>query len=376
MGIVNLLKKIYLSMPLKNMIVFESAPDFSDNTMAVFKEFVKRGYNKKYKLVWVIEKKRRTTEKNTIYVPRFGNSIIAKCKRLSISYRAKCFISCNRVLPKYREGQSAFYLTHGTPIKSVRKYYSVPSNIDYTIVASKNVEKLYAYEKHIDETKMIGLGFPRNDDLTNNVVDIRKVLETNCSKVIVWYPTYRQSKYEGGIRTEMQALPIIDNKQVAIEMNEWARKNNTLIVAKPHFAQDVSLIDDLKLSNIRFIDDSFFEENNISSYTFVGNCDALLTDYSSIYYDFTLCNKPIGVIWTDIDAYRKTPGFAVDLDFYLKGAEKIYNASDLKQFILDVANGEDKLKSEREEIRDIVNYSTDGRNTERVVDFIVDKAKL
>ena len=67
------------------------------------------------------------------------------------------------------------------------------------------------------------------------------------------------------------------------------------------FRQDISYIQKYALSNICFIDDAFFRRNNITSYEFVGSCDALITDYSSIYFDYLLCGKPAAVIWEDIE---------------------------------------------------------------------------
>ncbi len=377
--IVDFLKSKLQSKPLQNIIVFESVPDLSDNTKAVFDEFIRRGFNKRYKLVWLIEKDKKNYPKykNVVYLKNnLHKTFFSKISRLRLGFLAKCFISCNRCLTSQREDQVAFYLSHGTPIKSVRDFYGVPTSIDYALVASKNVEKLYAYEKHIDERKMVGLGYPRNDELLNNPVDIKRILKTDCDKILVWYPTYRQNKNKNGIKTNSSALPIIHNESSALELNEWAREKNALIVMKPHFAQDVTCIKDLNLSNIRFINDEFFIDNKISSYTFIGNCDALITDYSSVYYDFTLCDKPIAVIWEDIEEYKKCPGFAVDLDTYLKGAEKIYTLMEFKQFISRVCNGIDLLKKERNEVKDFVNFSSDGRNSSRVVDFIIEKAKL
>ena len=104
--------------------------------------------------------------------------------------------------------------------------------------------------------------------------------------------------------------------------------------------------------------------------------DALITDYSSIYYDFLLCDKPVAAIWEDIEEYRINPGFAVDVDYYMKGAEKIYNLDDFETFVTHVAEDLDVLRSERAEINTLVNHSTDGKNAQRVVDFIVEKAGL
>ena len=50
------IKKIISSMLYtKKLMVFESVPDMSDNTKAVFDEMLKRGLNKKYKMVCVYD---------------------------------------------------------------------------------------------------------------------------------------------------------------------------------------------------------------------------------------------------------------------------------------------------------------------------------
>ena len=133
------------------------------------------------------------------------------------------------------------------------------------------------------------------------------------------------------------------------------------------------MIQDLNLEYIRFIDDSFFTEHKITSYQFVNSCDAMITDYSSIFFDYLLADKPIALTWDDLEEYRQNPGFAVDLDSYTKGAVKAYNVDELIAFVQDVAAGRDVLQKQRREVRDIVNYSTDGKNAERVTDFILHK---
>ena len=46
-----ILEHFFGKLKLKDIIILESAPDFSDNTKAVFDEMVRREINKKYKFV-------------------------------------------------------------------------------------------------------------------------------------------------------------------------------------------------------------------------------------------------------------------------------------------------------------------------------------
>ena len=48
-------KAICNVLPLKNRIVFESNPEFSCNTLPVYKEMVRRGIRDKYEIYWLVE---------------------------------------------------------------------------------------------------------------------------------------------------------------------------------------------------------------------------------------------------------------------------------------------------------------------------------
>ena len=43
-------------MPLNNIIILESSPDYSDSAYALFEYFLSKGVNKKYKIVWYLNK--------------------------------------------------------------------------------------------------------------------------------------------------------------------------------------------------------------------------------------------------------------------------------------------------------------------------------
>ncbi len=358
----------------KKIIIFESIPDLSDNTRAVFDEMLKRGINKKFKFVWLVKS---NIDQSTIKDLKSKNVYVYNMWGPEATYYlkvAKLIICCNAFLSKHNQNQVSIYLSHGTALKSVKNYYTIPEGIDYIVVASKQVVELQSSELNFNKDRTIPLGFPRNDVFSSPKIRIDDKLATKCSKVVVWYPTFRQHK-NGTETNAPNALPIIYNKNFAEKLNVAAKQNDVLIVIKPHFAQDTSYIKSLNLSNIVFIDDNFFAKYKITSYEFVGACDALITDYSSIYYDYTLCNKPIAAIWEDIEEYKQKPGLVENYEYLMQGAEKIYNIDDFCDFINRVSDGIDMLQKEREEIRDYANVSTDGKNSERVVDFIIAKLK-
>ena len=64
-------------LPLKNVIVLESKPDFADNTKAVFDEMIKRRVNEKWKLVWVVSKDKQSFPKlkNVRYINPDKNAL-------------------------------------------------------------------------------------------------------------------------------------------------------------------------------------------------------------------------------------------------------------------------------------------------------------
>lgn len=355
-------------LPVTKTILFESCPDLSDNTKPVFDELIRRGYNKEYKFIWMCYddiKKTYPVIKNVTYIDVRKHHI----KSSLLNYTSKITICCNRFLGKKRKGQTNFYLMHGIPLKSVRSYYQVPSNINKMITPSSQINQLCSTELGMDISNCIPLGYPRNDVFFRSKPYKLKDYFGCFKKYIIWYPTVKQFK-GGRLTGAIKPIALLDNEPDVLRINQKARELDILIIVKPHFAQITSLIKEIKLSNIVFINDEFFAKNSISSYEFVSLSDALLTDYSSIYYDYTLCNKPIGLIWNDIEEYKSDPGLIPEYNELTRGGEKIYTVDDLDLFMERISNGIDTLKIKRNQIYDMVNCSKEGNSTERVVDYI------
>ena len=58
-----MIKKILNHLPLGNIILFESVPNLSDNTKAVFDEMIRRNMNQTYQLIWVLNKEEKNLPK-------------------------------------------------------------------------------------------------------------------------------------------------------------------------------------------------------------------------------------------------------------------------------------------------------------------------
>ena len=368
------LSKVFLLFPVNRCIMFESVPDLSDSPKMVFDEMLRRGLNKKYKFVWLMHG-------NMKEVPQISNVkyVYEKHNRLKVKYyeyTSCCLVSCNIFLLAHSKRQVSFYISHGSTLKAAGSYYFLPKQVNYYISASADAGSVLAKMMRIPSNKEIHLGLPRNDVFNKTRRDVHQLFESQYNKLVIWYPTFRQHKAGGHSSASTKGLPLIHDTSAAHRLNEFAKKRDILVVLKPHFAQDLRYIKELKLSNIVFIDDRFFVNNSISSYELVNAADALISDYSSIYYDYLLADRPIALIWEDIEEYKVDPGFEVDIDYYCKAAIKIYTIDEFEKFLQDLVDGNDGLRNERKEICTLVNYSMDGKNTERVTDFICENAGI
>ncbi len=105
-------------------------------------------------------------------------------------------------------------------------------------------------------------------------------------------------------------------------------------------------------------------------YNFVGETDILITDYSSIYFDFLLTQKPIGFVIDDIDDYSDKRGFVVDNPLDYMPGEKIKDVEELKAFLDSILAGKDDWKEKRKEINDLVNFDQSLEYSKKILDFV------
>ena len=365
---------------LKNIILLESNPDYSDNTYYVFKELLNQKINENCKLVWFVKDEKMFEDIKIKNVEFIGNqtSFFKSFKLKYYHLFAKCIVDCNKYIKKMNKEQYRIYLTHGSPAKMAPNYWFKSGKIDSFVVTSefwKNVTRNIYGDSDLIENYLIS-GLPRNDNFLKN--EKLKVFfeEIEREKTILWLPTYRQHKDVSDKDFQVDAnfefgIPCFANTEEARKVDEVLKEKNVLLILKPHPAQDLSKIKDLGCTNIKIINDSYFEEHS-NLYEYLPLVDALITDYSSVYFDFLLADKPIGLAIPDLETYTKTFEMPYDYNQTVIG-EKILTNEDLIKFIFNVANNDDIMKQERNKVKIIYHKNVDDKAAYRVVELLKEK---
>ena len=318
-------------LPLRNTIIFESNPDFSDNTYWLFKYLVEEEHiQESYKLVWfmadISKRQDSLCGAPIVCVDHADDSLKNLFVKLYYLMTAKIIVDCNRYVHKRKKEQVRIHLTHGMPIKNCDEYFKGIGECDVLTVMSDAFIPMFS--SYVNPEHIYSYGLCRNEVLCKN---------HPAKGFIFWMPTYRQHKKDAGnnVGTEMFPLgiPVIKREEELVELDSFLEEQNMKLLLRMHPAQDLSFFKVEKHKNIIIADDAFLKQYNIQLYELLSYSNALITDYSSVYYDYLLTNRPIGLTIEDEEEYRK--GFGLLFDDLRKELPGIYidTVSDLKEFI-------------------------------------------
>lgn len=98
--------------------------------------------------------------------------------------------------------------------------------------------------------------------------------------------------------------------------------------------------------------------------------DILITDYSSVFIDYLLLNRPCIFIPYDKEKYEKDVGFLFDDYDYWTPGRKVATYSEFITAINGILSGDDQFKERREEMRKIFHYYQKKNASEKVVQYI------
>lgn len=370
--------------PMNDEILLESHPDLSCNTFELYRYMLMIGVNQRTRIVWLVNNPvlySNVHEYNVEFICIYPKTITEKFSFYKRCNRAKILITCNRHIAKYKTSskQLNIYIEHGSPIKYARPDIDGLS-CGYFISQADFFTPYLVEELSIRPEQVVSTGFPRNDQLFVKHDSIRKLYNDifEYNKVIIWVPTFRQKILTGrkdSTFTMPLGIPIIYDISQLKEFNRFLESKKTLLIIKPHPAQDLNLIKNIDLSNIRLLWNETMLAQGIQTNELLEQTDAMITDYSGIYFDYLLLNRPIAITLDDIKEYAQQTGFVFDNPLDVLKGEYVYSFEELCDFIEMVYEGKDNSIIERQKIRDLTNAFSDDKASERVYDFVMKKVE-
>lgn len=234
-----------------------------------------------------------------------------------------------------------------------------------TITSSEYVRPCFAEAFSIPVANVFATGIPRTDiffdeKYANNCREKLYELYPACKgkKVILFAPTYRGTKVEDAD----YGFDKLNFDKFVSELKE-----EYVILVKWHPA----LYNNLKFGKVKGYDLSQYkgfvydvsESREINDYLFI--TDILVTDYSSLIFDYALMDKPIVYFIYDLEQYIHGRGLYYPFEEYVYGLTA-RNTDEL----IDAVKAEEMCEQRRKTFIEKFISSNDGKATEKVIECI------
>lgn len=365
---------------IENRILFETNDDFTDNSRALFDYMVEKGYNEKYELVWLVHEPKNYKKyitKNVKFIRNFkeGSKIRrAQAYKYALTSKYIFYTQAFNWIGMTRKNQVFVNLWHGCGYKANKNGRKV--FFDYCLIPGEIFIETKKEFFGCSSKKLLTMGYPRYDMMlreTEKAKDYcQKLLKkADSNKLILWMPTYRHASSERlneeTLNNEFN-IPIIDDAEKLMHLNEYCQKNHILIVIKKHYLQIPYDFGENVLTNIVYLENKDLAENDIQLYEFIHYSDALISDYSSVAIDYLLLDKQIGFTLDDYEAYTESRGWVFENPLAYMPGKHIYNMQNFEDFIADVRDDKDVYKEARAEVRKKTHNVCDNY-CQRVLDY-------
>jgi len=354
----------------ENKVIFVSSPNFTDNSFALFK-FLIEDENKTYSYTWLID----NTEDKGLYkymMERNTTVSIEKLNDIKILDKKSITGMLAYIQAKYIFFTHGFYtgmglpksqirmnLWHGMPLKSIGylNAYGDDTTIPkstFTIATSEIYQRIMSKVFDLRQNKVLLSGQPRCDLLTQTSHCLKElgIDKRSYQKIIFWAPTYRHSrnkKIKDGLFKSH--LPILQEDELE-KLNIYLKSIDTFMLVKLHPMDILNTYDFESFTNVKVIKDRVLLKNSCQLYSLLSEIDILLTDYSSIYIDFLLLDRPIVFTIDDFKEYKKTRNFVFkEPEKYMPGPI-VNNIQSLITVLNDIiVNNHDNYVKERKDIK-------------------------
>lgn len=304
-----------------------SGRGYSDSPKAMYEYMLTAPEYRDFRFVWCFKEPEKFAflKNDRTELVKFRTKADNKALR-----KAKYWITNYRMLNyQYpRKGQIYVQCWHGTPLKRLgydlessdnvmnsmaeirEKYRSDAKKFTYIISPSPFCTEKFASAWNLVKTgqthKIIEEGYPRNDRLINTTPaereELRKSLGVEGKKVILYAPTWRDNQHTSGegytYKTEVDFDKLqreLGDEYVILFRAHYLVANSFDFAKYKGFVQDVSSYSDINELYIA--------------------ADILITDYSSVFFDYANLRKPVIFYMYDLEEYANNlRGFYISLD--------------------------------------------------------------
>lgn len=371
--------------PKKNnrILFFESTEDFMNN-YALYNYMIAQRYNEKYKLYYFPDISKTASIKKIPLNVVFSNSIF-KAFTLFLTTKVIVLDTGNmRMIPS--EKQSVVYLDHGLPFKCAGAMSKHPDKtvpldlimpVNYFTSPSFNFDSMYIKTYLLKPESILRCGRPRTDaffEKKNHLSEIGINLFA-YNKIIMWMTTYRISKDFRLMHTNNSAwsetnLPILVGESELEEMNAQLAKLNYYLVIKIHASSLFEEKSFKEYTHIKLLQDKDFVSKGLQIYDILKDFDALITDYSSVFWDYLLVDNPIIFITSDIEEYKKANGFYFDEPMDCMPGTKANDLLELIDAVERLDENKKEYREQRKALRDFAHQFQDGCDCKRILDLL------
>ncbi|UXR78203.1 glycosyltransferase [Staphylococcus sp. IVB6227] len=372
--------KYYEKLPVQeNRILYQSrdGKSMSDSPYAIFKYLMSNPEYKDFIHVWACEsneirkyyKKKYSHLEQVVFVVIHGDEYLkelAQCKYL-INNSSFSIYFCSKPEQVY------INTWHGTPLK----YLGL--DLDNSILAIQNLTRNFLHTKYfltqnehttnvfkkgfqldgLYDGEFVEDGYPRTDltintpydEVKEDLISNNKNIKFKKEKTLLFAPTYRGNF--------MDPSDDIDELLDNVKLLEKNVDYNILLKVHPFMYSNV--VEDSRFKKY-LIPDSL-DPNEVLCLA-----DLLVTDYSSIFFDFLVTDKPIIFFTSDYEKYKEERGLYIDVNT-LPGPTTT-NIDDLITTINNAIYKEEKYLDLYKQFKKQYVPHDDGRVTERVVNKI------
>ena len=356
-----------------NLVLFESfhGASMSCNPYALFLYMFEKEEFKNFTYIWVVNDLEKVDEK----WKRYENIIFVKRDSyLYMRYLASAkYLINNTTFHTYfirKENQKYLNTWHGTPWKTLGK--DIQNNFmehrnpqrnflsaTHILSPNKHTTKVLIERFDIDNLyngKLYESGYPRIDLTLNSIGEKTKLKDilniNNNKKTVLYAPTWRGTLGSPAVEIEKLIEEITILKELDINL-----------LFRGHYFVETSIYEN-SLDNI-------LVPESITSNELMSVVDVLITDYSSIAFDFMATKKPIIYYIDDYEIYKNDRGLYFDKS-ELPG-ECAFNIEELKELLKENISTDKSHKNYEKSINEFVPYE-DGQVSKRVINwFIFDK---